>query len=657
VRADSGTVLTAQQGDTLSALAQRLYGDSSLWYVLADANGLPDRNAALPAGTLINAPAVVRNSNTFATFEPYDPGARIGQISPAQVMPPPPPSKGGCGALGTLIMVVVAVVVTAATYGAMGGSALAGLQAIGAGAVSAAAGSAASQIVGLAIGAQDRFSWKQVGLAALGGAVSAGLGLPEALGKAGAVVDLQTGLQAAGRAMLNNAITQGLAVATGLQDSFSWKAVAVSGLVAPVAQYAGAQAGDWAAAQDSGRWGQEMARSAASGVTGGLIRAAAYNRGKIDWSSIAADAFGNAIGNSVVDSMTRSSSPMSAEAARDKAQDLLSRAGLRSSVDDRGRVWTQHLEFDADGLPDIREGLVAGRAVETWLKEGRTETEILKALGSDNLRTSFRSFDLAEESGGLVIVGPLTIPGIAAQSVGGVDREDWAKATAQRAVDVLGHVVDGASALSRFAEEHPLLATMGVTAAQAAVTGGPVSGVVKAVALSAGKEILGVPNVYDVTQSAVRDYLKDRVGLNSIAAEILGHGAGFAADFIVGSAKNVLSNSKTIRGLVDDYGNVIQKHHSDPVFMKDGIRRSTDSTVPIPAHVHKDLHNDLNDFLKTKTNAQGYDMLPAPGYPGRVMRDQFTRNERIDAMREFYLKHEAKYQSVADDFFRQHGRR
>jgi hypothetical protein len=46
-----------------------------------------------------------------------------------------------------------------------------------------------------------------------------------------------------------------------------------------------------------------MARSVASGVSGGLIRAATYNHGRIDWSAIAADAFGNAFGNSIVGEM------------------------------------------------------------------------------------------------------------------------------------------------------------------------------------------------------------------------------------------------------------------------------------------------------------------------------------------------------------------
>jgi hypothetical protein len=41
--------------------------------------------------------------------------------------------------------------------------------------------------------------------------------------------------------------------------------------------------------------------SLAGGLTSGLIRSAIYNKGKVDYASIAADAFGNAVGNSVVE--------------------------------------------------------------------------------------------------------------------------------------------------------------------------------------------------------------------------------------------------------------------------------------------------------------------------------------------------------------------
>ncbi|MFN9806483.1 MAG: hypothetical protein ACK56N_08640 [Betaproteobacteria bacterium] len=112
----------------------------------------------------------------------------------------------------------------------------------------------------------------------------------------------QAVLQTAGRAALGNALTQGIGSALGMQ-SFSWKAVAVSAVTAPAAQFAGGLAGGWAQSAELGSVGQQMASSLASGVTGGLIRAASYNHGRIDWSSIAADSFGNAIANSIVGEM------------------------------------------------------------------------------------------------------------------------------------------------------------------------------------------------------------------------------------------------------------------------------------------------------------------------------------------------------------------
>jgi hypothetical protein len=73
-----------------------------------------------------------------------------------------------------------------------------------------------------------------------------------------------------------------------------------------VGQAVGDTAGNWAKTAELGNWGQQMASSVASGVSGGLIRAATYNKGKIDWSAIAADAFGNAFGNSIVGEMQES---------------------------------------------------------------------------------------------------------------------------------------------------------------------------------------------------------------------------------------------------------------------------------------------------------------------------------------------------------------
>ena len=76
-----------------------------------------------------------------------------------------------------------------------------------------------SQGVGVATGIQDKFSWNAVGLAAIGGGVGA------AVGGGAAAASWQ---QAATRAVTANIITQGIGVATGLQDKFSWAGVAAS---------------------------------------------------------------------------------------------------------------------------------------------------------------------------------------------------------------------------------------------------------------------------------------------------------------------------------------------------------------------------------------------------------------------------------------------
>ena len=52
--------MAALQGETLRSLAQRVYGTSSLWYVLADANGLSDPNGQLIAARAPNSQITLR---------------------------------------------------------------------------------------------------------------------------------------------------------------------------------------------------------------------------------------------------------------------------------------------------------------------------------------------------------------------------------------------------------------------------------------------------------------------------------------------------------------------------------------------------------------------------------------------------------------------
>lgn len=61
------TSVQVAQGDTLKTIAQRIYGNEALWYVLADANGLT-LETPLAAGTTLTAPEVKTVTNDASTF-------------------------------------------------------------------------------------------------------------------------------------------------------------------------------------------------------------------------------------------------------------------------------------------------------------------------------------------------------------------------------------------------------------------------------------------------------------------------------------------------------------------------------------------------------------------------------------------------------------
>jgi hypothetical protein len=97
----------------------------------------------------------------------------------------------------------------------------------------------ASQAVGVATGIQDKFSRKFVGLAAIGGGVGGAFKeigvLSKGVSKLGNALDKVTGLGtkfSTGfvQGAASSIATQGIGVATGLQDSFSWAGVAAAGV-------------------------------------------------------------------------------------------------------------------------------------------------------------------------------------------------------------------------------------------------------------------------------------------------------------------------------------------------------------------------------------------------------------------------------------------
>ncbi|WEF32877.1 hypothetical protein [Pseudoduganella chitinolytica] len=150
--------------ETLQSIAQSVWGDANLWYLIADANALT-AESALKVGDILRIPARVNTVHgDYDTYKPYDPSEQIGNTAPVM----PPPKAKGCGVLGQVIMVVIAVAVTAMAAVVLGpllGTSIAGQ--LGTLALSGAAGSIASQGAGMAMDMQDKFSWKSVGRAAL----------------------------------------------------------------------------------------------------------------------------------------------------------------------------------------------------------------------------------------------------------------------------------------------------------------------------------------------------------------------------------------------------------------------------------------------------------------------------------------------------------
>jgi len=163
-----------QEGDTLKSIAQAVYGNASLWYVVAQANALTG-DADLAVGLSLSIPAVTTSKNDSTTFKPYNPSEIQGSTTPnlPVIAPPPPPPKQHCNVIAAIV--VIAVVVAASfIVGPLAGAAL--QSSLAGFAVGAAAGSTAGQLAGDALGTHQGFSFGEVFTAAATAVVTAGVG-------------------------------------------------------------------------------------------------------------------------------------------------------------------------------------------------------------------------------------------------------------------------------------------------------------------------------------------------------------------------------------------------------------------------------------------------------------------------------------------------
>ncbi|MHA6194726.1 LysM peptidoglycan-binding domain-containing protein [Pseudomonas wadenswilerensis] len=329
------------QGDTLESIAQMVWGDRSMWYVIADANGLSD---TLMVGSSLRIPNVVSsNRNDATTFKPYNPAEVIGDTITPPV--PPKPKKKKCNAAASIVMVVVAVVATiftagaalavvgstATTFGGLASAAISGgIGAVTAGGVTAAAvgasglglagmtavyagaavvGSLASQTVGKAMGVVDQISWKQAAVAGLAGGIAGGLSQMAAAGKFGDAI----GSAFNNTAGVNNAVPtlSDRLISYGAQGTFNYTANYVSNRVVGLDTafswkgMAATVAGSIVAGTVSDRkdWYGSVLRGQIGAQASAMMRDKWFGGGDPDYGQVAADAFGNSLVDYMVNSL------------------------------------------------------------------------------------------------------------------------------------------------------------------------------------------------------------------------------------------------------------------------------------------------------------------------------------------------------------------
>ena len=98
--ATNATRYMAREGDSLQSIALAVWGDASLWYVLADRNGLAG-DAQLAAGQILVIPANVASArNAHDTFRPLRPHPGLWRPQPTTQPKPPKAEQNRCWMMG-----------------------------------------------------------------------------------------------------------------------------------------------------------------------------------------------------------------------------------------------------------------------------------------------------------------------------------------------------------------------------------------------------------------------------------------------------------------------------------------------------------------------------------------------------------------------------
>ena len=119
-------------------------------------------------------------------------------------------------------------------------------------------------------------------------------------------------------------------------------------------------------------------------------------------------------------------------------------------------------------------------------------------------------------------------------------------------------------------------------------------------------------------------------------------GIGSAAQFSIDNRVSMWSGEK------------LHRHHSDPMFMGGNPNQPL---TDIGESRHRQLHRELNDFLFEQQNAAGNHMRPQSNNSGLDIQNNFSPQQRQNAMRQFYDANKWRYPVVRNNFYRNAGLR
>lgn len=134
---------------------------------------------------------------------------------------------------------------------------------------------------------------------------------------------------------------------------------------------------------------------------------------------------------------------------------------------------------------------------------------------------------------------------------------------------------------------------------------------------------------------------------DALNAGLQGAGTGFVSGALNGFGTGIREarHNKTSPWT----GEKTHRHHSDPKFME-GDPKQKLTTMSESRHIG--LHSDLNEHLYLIKDNEGNHMRPQRGNNGINIRNNFSRPQRIAALKSFYDSHPFKYWDARYDFYR-----